>query len=89
MERLGELRHRRAGRRLSERAVSTPNLSILSVLQHISAKIVPIWVQSIHEANFLRSRSLLQLRFTSDRVANVAIVLVTEEFPALLFGSES
>src|SRR5438876_11432895 len=90
MEQLGKLRHRRGGRRLSEREVSESNLSILSVLQPISTKILPIWVQLINQGHFFRWRPLLRLRLSSDRIANVAIMLVGNEFLlALILGSKS
>jgi|SRR5262249_19429067 len=89
MEQLGQLRHRREGRRLSEREVSESNLSMLRVLQYISTKIVPSWVQSTNEANLLRSRPLLQLRFSCDSIANVAIMLIVDQFLALILGSKS
>jgi len=88
MEQLGKLRHRRGGRRLSEWEVSESNLSILSLLQHIRSKILPNWIQSLNQGDFLRSRPLLQLRFSSNCVANVAIMLVINEFLALIPGSE-
>ena len=89
MEQLGKLRHRREGQRLIEREASESNLSMLRVLQYISTKIDPSWVQSINQADLLRSRPLLQLRFSSDSIANVAIMLIVDQFLALILGRES
>src|SRR5215475_7224439 len=89
MERLREQRHRREGRRLSEREASESNLSTLSVLQHVGTEIIPSRVQSINEADFLCSRPLLQLRFTGDHIADVTIVFIVNQFLALIFRSKS
>src|SRR5437773_10999498 len=62
---------------------------MLRVLQYISTKIDPSWVQSINQADLLRSRPLLQLRFSSDSIANVAIMLIVDQFLALTLGRES
>ena len=50
----------------------------LSVLQHISTNIFPSWIQLINQADFLRSRPLLKLRLASDRIADIAVVLVID-----------
>ena len=47
-----------------------------------------MWVQSIDQADFLRSRPFLQLRFSSDGVANVSIMFVIDQGFALIPGSE-
>ena len=57
---------------------------MLRVLQYISTKIDPSWVQSINQADLLRSRPLLQLRFSSDSIANVAIMLIVDRLLALV-----
>src|SRR6476659_4193507 len=89
MERLGKPRHRRQGRRLSEAGASESNLSMLRVSQDISAKIGPAGVQAINEADFLRSRPSLQLRFTGDRSKNIRIILVVDKLLALVFKGEA
>src|SRR5207244_12877419 len=72
-----------------ERGVSESNVSLLRVLQYISTKLNPSWVQSINRADLLRSRPLLQLRFSSDSIASVAIMLIVDQFLALILGRES
>src|SRR5438132_10842576 len=73
---------------LSFRAESG-NLSTSSVLQHVGTKIIPRWVQSINQADLLRARPFLPLRFTGDRIADVTIMLVVNQFLALIFRSKS
>jgi hypothetical protein len=58
-------------------------------LYDISTKIVPRWVQSVNQADFLRSRPFLQLRFASDRIADYTIVFVIDQFLALILGSKT
>jgi len=60
----------------------------LPVLQHLRAQIFPMWIQSTDELNFLRPRSLLQLRFSSNRITNIAVMLVIDQLIPLILRSE-
>jgi hypothetical protein len=71
----------------AERSVVEKSLD-LSILQHISTKIIPSWIQSINQADLLRSGPFLQLRFSSDSVADITIMLVIGQFFALILCGE-
>jgi hypothetical protein len=71
----------------AERSVVEKSLD-LSVLQHISTKILPPWIQLINQAEFLRAGPFLQLRFSSDRVTDITIMFVIDQLSALILCGE-
>jgi hypothetical protein len=60
----------------------------LSLLQNIRTKILPARVQSINQFNLLDSRPFLQLRFSSDGVADISVMFVIDQLFALILGGE-
>ena len=62
------------------------NLLLSSILQHVHAQVEPAWVKATDQGNFLCARPFFQLSLPLDRIANVPVILVVNQFLAAIIG---